>query len=131
MNRSVFRILSLMLAVPFLFSGCAAALIAGGVGVGAGTVAFIKGQLESTEMVTLDRAWAATQQTMEELEFDVEEKKKDALNAKLIAKDSNRRRIEIRLERKDENKTTIKIRIGVFGDEEDSRMILREIRANL
>ena len=130
MHRANFRVFLILMAVPFLFSSCAAALIAGGVGVGAGTVAFIKGQLESTEMVPLDRAWAATQQAMEELEFDVEEKKKDALNAKLVAKDSNRRRIEIRLEREDEHKTTIKIRVGVFGDEEDSRLILRRIRTN-
>jgi len=131
MNRSVPCVLLILLIVPFLLGGCAAALVAGGVGVGAGTIAFIKGELESTETASLDRAWAATHRAVEELEFAIKEEKKDALNARLLAKDSRDRNIDIRLERQDTNRTTVRIRIGLFGDEDDSHLILRRIRENL
>jgi hypothetical protein len=43
-----------------LLTGCAGALIVGGAAVGAGTVAYVTGELKAVEEAPLDRGWSAT-----------------------------------------------------------------------
>ncbi|MEE8044387.1 MAG: DUF3568 family protein, partial [Thermodesulfobacteriota bacterium] len=62
----------LLLASPAVLTGClAAAAIGGGAAVGAGTIAYLKGELKSTEGYSFSRVWAATVKTVEELDFIV------------------------------------------------------------
>ena len=61
------------LVIILLFSsGCAGVLwLGGGAGAGAGTIAYLKGELKSTEEASIDRTWQAAQKAIEELEFSV------------------------------------------------------------
>jgi len=126
-------LLVLLLAVsPLILTGClAAAAVGGAAAAGAGTVAYIKGELKATEEATLDKTWEATVGAVDELNFLVINKLKDAVSAELEAKTADNKTVKIELKRVTENLTDISIRIGTFGDETLSRYILSKIEARL
>ena len=126
-------VLIIMLAVsPLILTGClAAAAVGGGAVAGAGTIAYIKGELKSTEGHSIDETWAATVAAIDELQFIVINKVKDATAAELKAQTADNKTVNIELKRIADNLTEIKIRIGTFGDESLSRYILNKIQANL
>ncbi len=126
-------ILILMLAVsPLILTGClAAAAIGGGAVAGAGTIAYIKGELKATEGHSIDETWAATVAAIDELQFLVINKLKDAVSAELKAQTADNKTVNIELKRIADNLTEIKIRVDTFGDEALSRYILNKIQANL
>lgn len=123
--------LSIILAAPL--PGCVA-LVAGAAGAaaGVGTYAYVSGRLEAHLEHPLDRVWEATQTAVEEnLEFSVQRADKDAITARMRAKQADGTEIRIDLERQGENLTRIRIRVGVFGDEAKSRLILEKIGEHL
>jgi len=111
-------------------NGCPPVLVgaAAGVGVGAGTVAYVGGELKSTEDVSLDRAWDATQEAIGDLGFTITERQKDLFNAQLNASGIAGKKITIALKKISDMSTGFKIRVGVFGDEAQSREILEGIK---
>lgn len=111
--------------------GCELLIFGAGGGTGAGTVAYAKGRLKSTEEASLDKTWEAAQKAMDDLEFVATSKQKDALSAKLIARGANDKKVEIDLTKVSENSTEIKIRVGIFGDESASRLILDKLKKHL
>lgn len=112
-----------------LFNGCAALVVGGA--AGAGTYAYVKGELKVTENATLDRAWRATQAAMNDLEFTVTSQARDALAGRLIARTALDKKIEIHLAKTGEKLTEIRIRVGTFGDEDLSRVIHDKIKQRL
>ena len=130
---NVMRVLGLgSLCVAALMSvGCAAALIGGGAAVGMGAAAYIRGELEAHEDAALDQVYEASLRAMDDLEFRVTEYEKDAVDARIEAKGAGDKKIQVALDRKADETTRIRIRVGTFGDEEVSRLILDKIRANL
>jgi hypothetical protein len=126
-------LLVLLLAVcPLVLTGClAAAAVGGAAAAGAGTVAYIKGELKATEEASMDKTWKATVGAVDELNFLVINKIKDAVSAELEAKTADNKTVKIELKRVTENLTDISIRIGTFGDETLSRYILSKIEARL
>ncbi|MDN3513027.1 MAG: DUF3568 domain-containing protein [Candidatus Brocadia sp.] len=110
--------------------GCVTALLVGG-GAGAGTIAYLKGELKSTENAPIDSVWQSAHKAMNDLEFVVTSEEKDSLSAKLIARGANDTKIEINLESVSTQLTTVKIRVGVFGDESLARLVLERIKKHL
>ena len=129
MNYRKCSIMALLGIVIFLNTGCAAVLLGGGAAAaGAGTILFIKGELQSTENVSIDKAWRATVLAVDDLGFVVTSKEKDAVSAKLNALTADNKEVKITLNRKADKATQIAIRVGTFGDESLSRLILDKIR---
>ncbi len=125
------------LLVPFILglsllvnNGCPAVFVgaAAGGAAGAGTVAYIGGELKSTEGVSLHRAWKATKTAMRDLEFRITEEAKDAFDAELRASGAGDKKIKVALKRISEGRTAIRIRVGTFGDESLSQKILEAIK---
>ncbi len=116
---------------PLMQIGCVVAAVTGGVAAGAGTVAYLKGELKSLEDASIDRVWRATEGAVNELNFIVTNKVKDAVSAKLDALTADNKSIHITLKRKTDSLTEISIRIGTFGNEELSRLILEKIQKRL
>lgn len=110
-------------------AGCAALLIGGGAAAGVGTVAYVKGELKSTQEVPLDAVWKGTLAAIEELEFVTTKHEKDALSATLTARGAEDKKITIKLKRISETLTQLRIRVGTFGDENLSHLILDKIKA--
>ena len=125
-------VLILMLGLSFLISsGCPAPVFLLGGATGAGTVAYVGGELKTVEKVSLNKAWNATQKAMNNLGFTITSKEKDAFNSKLIAKGAANKIIKIKLKRKSDTLTEIRIRVGTFGDKSVSLKILEGIKKQL
>ncbi len=127
-------LLTLILGLSLLVnSGCPALLVgvAAGGAAGVGAVKYVGGELRSTEEVSLNRAWKATQKAILDLEFTITSKEKDVFDAQLIASGAADKRIKVRLKKQSETLTEIRMRIGVFGDESLSRHILEKIKKRL
>ena len=112
-------------------TGCAVLLIGGGAAAGIGGFAYVKGELKSSEGVSLDKAWAATLGAMEELKFPVTTQNKDALSAQLVAHTAKNKKIHVNLKALSDNSAEIKIRVGTFGDEALSLVIMDRIKKKL
>lgn len=130
MDRKSCVLLTLLVLSSLLVGGCAAVVLGGAAaGAGAGTVAYIKGELQATEGVSLDRAWSAARGAVQEMKFVVTNEERDAVRGKINALGVDNRKIQIKLERRSESVTQVNIRVGVFGDETVSRLILERMRA--
>ncbi|GBD38815.1 MAG: hypothetical protein KatS3mg078_1474 [Deltaproteobacteria bacterium] len=112
-------------------SGCAAVLLGGGAAAGAGTVLYVKGELQSVEEVPLDRAWNAANLAVRDMGFVIGNSEKDDLSGSLTAYTADNKKVQIKLKRRAESITEIRIRVGTFGDESLSRLILEKIRERL
>jgi len=127
MRKKQVLLAALLVGAVFALGGCFAAAI----DAGAGTVAYIRGDLESTESAELDAVYRAAEKAVARLELNVTGKTKDALSATVIARDAQDKKITIRLKAITEDSTKISIRIGLFGDEAKSRIIYDKIKENL
>jgi len=122
-------VLTLIIGLSFfIHNGCPAPFFLMGGAAGAGTVAYVGGELKTVEEVSLNRAWNATQKAMNNLEFTTTSKEKDAFNSQLIAKGATNKTIKIKLNKQSDTLTEIKIRVGTFGDESLSLQILESIK---
>jgi hypothetical protein len=116
------------LFLSILLSGCPpAALLIGGA-AGGGAVAFVGGELKSTEEVSLNRAWGAAKKAMDDLEFAITSEEKDAFYGQFTARGAGDKKIKVKLKKQSDTVTEIRIRVGIFGDESLSRQILDTIK---
>ena len=118
----------LFIGIAVFGQGC----IIAAVGVGAaGTIAYIRGDLEAVESENIDTVYDAALQAAEELELRIISKTKDALSATIIARDAQDKKVQIILRTTAENTTKLSIRIGTFGSETKSTLIYQKIYDNL
>jgi len=124
---------SILLAVVVLLTqaGCAVVLLGGAAAAGAGTVAYVKGELRSTLEASLDQAWQAAQAAVQELEFAATTQEKDALAARLVARTAGDKKVEIKLKRISDTAVEARVRVGTFGNESFSHQVLERIRKHL
>ncbi len=118
----------LLCGIAVFIQGCVAVAAAG---LGVGTVAYVKGDLEAVEAANLDEVYKATEKALDELELAVTKKSKDAMSAAIVARDAADKKITIKLSAAEEDATKISIRVGTFGNETKSRMIYEQIKKYL
>jgi hypothetical protein len=129
-QKIIFRwlaVLGLGAALAFQ-TGCV--VVAAGA-AGAGVVAYVRGELETTLEGRLDGVHQGTNRAVTQLEFSKISDQKDALSAKVVARTAQDKKIEIVLTKVGDKLTKVQIRVGIFGDEEMSRTILDKIKASL
>ena len=115
-----------------LVGGCAALVGAAvGVGAGAGTYAYVKGKSTATERADMDKTYAAAEKTVKEMDLAVKESTKDDTSAKIVAEKADGQQVTITLDRKGPEVTEVGVRVGVFGEERTSRLIIDKISHNL
>ena len=123
----VFLVL-LLSGAAVLAQGCVVAAVGAGA---AGTVAYVRGDLETVETVGLDALYKASLEALDKLELAVIQKAKDAMTAEIISRDVEDKKIRIKLTSTAEGMTKLSIRIGMFGDETKSRLIYEAIKKEL
>lgn len=128
MQKQQVVLAGLYVAAAVMLSGCM--LLAVGAGA-AGSVAYIRGDLEAVEAKKLDTVYDATKKALEQLELSISKDAKDAMSAEIIARDSQDKKITVKLAAATEDSTKLSIRFGVFGDETKSRMVYDQIKKNL
>jgi hypothetical protein len=115
--------------VLIVAAGCGA--LVAGAAAGAGAVAYVRGELEVTEEAPIDKVVAAAKGAVDDLEFKLLSADADAYSAKIRAETARGTDIGISLERESDNVTKVRIRVGVFGDEDLSRLIHDKMKARL
>ncbi len=127
--RSKLVVLSVLLAAVFvLLQGCMTVAL---VGAGAGTVMYTMGDLEAVLPADIDSAYDAAQKSLVQLQLKISSKSKDALAAEIIARDAQDKKVTVKLKSTSQYSTELSIRVGVFGDEDKSRLIYEQIQKNL
>ena len=111
-----------------LLQGCLVAAV--GLGA-AGTIAYVRGDLEAVESAKLDVVYDAALKSLDKLDLKVTMKSKDVLSAVIVARDAQDKKITIKLKALTEEATKLYIRVGVFGSETKSRLLYQEIHESL
>ena len=127
MNRHILLTLSLLIMMPII-SSCMV-LVAGG--AGAGSVAYVKGDLNTNLEAPLNRSLVATNRAIRSLKYAKISESTDAYASRIVARTASDKKITIGLKKVNERTTHISIRVGMFGDENVSNNILREINRRL
>ncbi len=123
--RTIF--LSLFLLVSS--SGCA--VVAGGV-IGGGAAAYLKGVLKTKEPASFDKVWFAVVEAVEQQELEVTKKESNVGKALIEAKLRDQDKIVyITVKYHKPEITNLIIRVGVWGDEDESRRMLKLIHEKL
>lgn len=117
-----------LLGTAGFVQGCVVAAV--GLAAG-GTIAYVRGDLESVESKKLDVVYEATLKAMEKLGLAVTKKSKDAMSAVIVGRDAQDKKVTITLKTVSDEATRLSIRVGVFGSETKSRLIYKEISENL
>ena len=125
------------------FKALLAALVAGGmlwlqsgcvglvaVGAGAGTMAYIRGDLKVESTKPVDQVMAAIEQTCTELNFNIDKKETKAFTGMVVA-DGDFGRVVFKAEARNPEKTELSIRVGPFGDQGASELIYEKLKPKL
>jgi hypothetical protein len=115
-------------ATVALHSGCLA--VAAGA-AGAGTVAYVRGELDATLSANLVKTESAANAAIEQLKFAKISEKQDALVAIIVARTAEDKKVEIKISSASDTSVKVAIRVGLFGDEALSIRVLERIKANL
>ena len=120
-----------IVAISTVTPGCVVAAVGVAGAAGAGSVAYIRGELDAHLGSPFEVVAAAADKSVVQLQFYKVSETKDAFSEKIVARDAEDKKIEITAEKEADNLTKLTIRIGMFGDEEKSHAILDKVSANL
>ncbi len=97
----------------------------------AGSTAFINGELESAVVKPMQEVFDAADAALRELQFKMGICKLGEINGYLYAYETQHRRIEINISKRSPAVTKVNIRVGVFGDQSISRLIMETMQNKL
>ena len=109
-------------------SGCVA-VVAGA--AGAGTVAYIRGELDAPLDTNYHQAVTAADRAIKQLQFALVSDKQDALTAVFTARTAEDKKVTIKVVKVGDQTSKVEIRVGWMGDERVSLTILDRIKANV
>ena len=130
MSRMAQKCLACCIAVLLpVWTGCIPLLV--GAAVGAGGISYAKGALAKNVEHDLQDVHAATLKALKKLDLFVTADEVNKHDSKVHAEFQDGEKINIFLDAITEHNTKITIRIGVFGHQEKSQLILNAIELNL
>lgn len=112
---------------------CEGAVIMGvvGAGAGAGTVAYVKGELKTELNHSTTRVFQATLKALIELKLPILERSNDVIAATIKSRFADDKNINIKIKAVTDTTCEIGIRVGEFGDQTRSQKILDTIKKHL
>ena len=123
--------IKLLAAFVAILTGCLAGgctlMVLGGAGAGAAGYAYVKGENEKVYPCPLSQTLPAVRAAVQETGLPVVSEAADDLGAKLESRTSQGDKVTITLEPKGPSVTNVRIRVGMFGDEDASRLIFGRI----
>ncbi len=124
-------ILSILVGMSLMLQGCVLLAVGAGAAAGVGTVAYLKGELQTTYAASLDQTWQATLDALSDLNYHVtlsqKERTEGVVEARLVGGDT----VKINVSVAGPGTTQVKIRVGIFGDEPESRTLNNKIASKL
>ncbi len=128
MRNAQIALTVLLVGIAALAQGCLAIIAGAGA---AGTVAYVKGDLEAVESKDINAVYEATLKAMDQLQLGVGKKTKDAMSAVVVAHDAQDTKIAVKLSATAEGATKLSIRVGAFGNQTKSLLVHDQIKKNL
>jgi len=120
-----------LLGLLMLCSGCVAAALVAGAGAGAGTYSYIKGELQITYNEPIQKVWPKALAAVKTLNLSVRSKEMDALGGTIDARRVDGTAVKVQLEPAGDKSTKVAVRVGTFGNKEQSERIHSAIRKQL
>jgi len=116
-----------LLILPFflLLSGCAAAVIAGG------AYGWLDGVLQQEYDKSINQTYRAAERALAALEINVQESSHDQLGGKLHGETADGSRVAVEMESLGRSRTQVRVKVGVFGNKNESQRIHEEISSRL
>ena len=100
--------------------------------IGSDAGVYSGGKLYAVAGQNMNRVYLATQRALKQLELEVVEQAKDVFLAKIVAKAADGKKITIWIEPGPDDSSKISIKAGkIFGEEDRSRVIYKQIQQNL
>ncbi|MEM9166685.1 MAG: DUF3568 family protein [Planctomycetota bacterium] len=115
-------------ALPLSIGGCGAVVAAGA--AGAGTYAYLQGDIEHRIDADVQTVWEAVRQSARELELEITKDEIDGLEGRLVANRSDGQIVRINAQGTGSASTILSIRVGL-GDKSKSRAIMRRVELAL
>lgn len=115
-------------AVACTAPGCL--FVAAGAATG-GTIVYVKGELQETFPVPIDKVSQATEKALAELQITTESAAKDGLVGRYVAHLADGTRIVIQLTATGSDATRVGVRVGLVGDRAQAQRVLSAIRESL
>ena len=119
-----------LLAFQMIFTSGCFALLAGAAGGATGTV-YVMGWLEEDIQAPVPKVRRAAVVRLKGMGLLILVDKSDQLRGKIEPEFSDQKRIWSNIESKDDSISHISIRVGMIGDEQRSRRILKALRQHL
>jgi len=117
--------------VAILCSGCAAAVVGAAAAAGAGTYAYVNGQLKTSEAISYEKAQAAASAGLSDLGYNISATEHDAIKTKYTARGSGDKKVTVMVEKSSATVSEFRIRVGTFGDKALSVAIMDAIKKHL
>jgi len=130
MRKVTARLLAVALLTVTLTASTGCLVIAAGA-VAAGTVAYVKGDLEATLNGSISEVEAATVKGLADLKLEVKARLEKPAQTIIKSEQADGGTITITINKLSEETCNIKIRVGVFGNEPYSREIFARIEKHL
>jgi hypothetical protein len=105
--------------------------LAVGAAAGAGTVAYVSGDVEADLDATPDQVIEATKKAAGDLKLQTEYAHASAVDGRAELRSAADKKISIRVESRSPKTSHISIRVGTFGDDSLSNQVLTTIRDHL
>lgn len=125
------RRLMICVLAGLLATGCTAAVLATGAGLGVGTYAWIQGELKRTYPSTFDAVWTASNDALQALEMPVVSQQRDALKGTILAKRADGSDVRVEIKYLTDKTTEVGVRVGLIGDRPASTRIHETIQTRL
>jgi hypothetical protein len=109
-------------------SGCLLLLAAAGTGA---TVAYVKGDLDTSVDADPKSVAAATESAMKQMDIAVISHEATGLDARIVGRTARDTKLEVNVKGQGEHASTVSIRAGVFGDDALQANLLAKIKSNL
>ncbi|MFC1819906.1 DUF3568 family protein [Thermodesulfobacteriota bacterium] len=120
--RGLFSIL-----LCFCLANCAPIAFLAGAAAGVSGYKYYKGSLTVIYQAQYMKTWDASIKAMEEMGFNIEDKKQELSTGKIEARLADNKPVTVSVKYKSSQETEVTIRVGLFGDENASNVIKDKI----
>ncbi len=114
-----------------LSSGCAVLVVGAAAAAGAGTYAYVSGQLRAADSVSYERAQTAATAGLSDLGYTITATVSDPIKTKYTARGSGDKKVKVTVPKISETVSEFRIRVGTFGDKAVSVAITDAIKKHV
>ena len=121
------KLIFTVLAVIFIYSGCAPVAFIGGAALGVSGYKYYNSSLIVIYKAPFDKTWDASISAMEKLEYQIYERNRKMTSGKIVTTGALNEKIKVSVKYVSLEETEVTIRVGLLGDEVISNKIKDKI----